>query len=123
MSENKKRWSLRHGLLEPYSPRTRAMVVGGAAGVTGAGLAASEMSRRRRSRKKSDMSKGMLEYEIVNPFEKAYRLDEGDASKVRVLQCVVPTGRHVGRANKLVRVSGRKGAGGKATRLERYTSR
>lgn len=60
-------------------------------------------------------------YEIIDPFAKAYRPDPGDASNVRIVSAIVPTGRHVGRANKLVRVKNRSGGGGKATRLEHYS--
>ena len=127
----KKRWSPKWGLLEPASPRTRAVVLGGAGAVTAGGLIAAHRGRKKSQRVEKSMDsayslrQAQIEREafgkaLNDPFEKAYRLDEGDASNVRIVNCVVPTGRHVGRANKLVRATGRKGAGGKATRLERY---
>jgi hypothetical protein len=62
--------------------------------------------------------------DLINPFEevvvfgKALPLEPMSSTPLRAL---VPTGKHVGHANRLVRVTGRA-SGGKATRLERYTN-
>ena len=59
-------------------------------------------------------------YEIYNPFEKAFKPDPDTGDKVKVLQALVPTGRHVGHANDLKVVRNKRGGGGRATRLEHY---
>ena len=61
-------------------------------------------------------------YEIVNPFEKAFKPDPDTGDKVKILQALVPTGRHVGHANDLKVVRNKRGGGGRATRLEHYRS-
>lgn len=58
---------------------------------------------------------------LSDPFAKAFPLDPGDASNVRIIQSIVPTGRHVGHANDLVVVRHRR-KGGSRTSLERYRS-
>jgi hypothetical protein len=64
---------------------------------------------------------------LINPFEevvvfgKAYSLlDVKHGTDVRNVAALLPTGRHVGTANALVRVTGPR-SGGPATKLERYS--
>ena len=62
--------------------------------------------------------------QLVNPFEevvlfgKKLSMEPESSTTIGALR---PTGKHVGHANDLVRVRG-KASGGKATRLERYTT-
>lgn len=117
-SGGRKRRSRKWG---PASRRTKAVMLGGA-GLGGAGYVVAD--RRARQRKQNERNGAVTKFyqdEIYNPFEKAYRPDPGDASNVRTIACIVPTGRHVGRANRLVHVRNASGGGGRATRLERYS--
>lgn len=62
---------------------------------------------------------------LVNPFEevvvfgKALPLDPVSSTRLRAL---VPTGKHIGHGNALTHVHNSGGKGGKATRLQRYTT-
>lgn len=90
----------------------------GIAAVGAAGIGGAKMRQNRR-----DVTKSAEEMGLVDPFAKAYKLDEGDASNVRIISRVVPTGRRTKNDCGLLHVTGRKGAGGPATQLGRYGRR
>ena len=96
------------------------------AGVVGAAAGTGYLVHRH-NQKKAAMSKSL---DLVNPFEevvafgKAYPLNTVSGTNVRRIRALVPTGRHVGRANALTHVTNSSGGGGRnATRLERYTTK
>ena len=90
----------------------------GIAAAGAAGIGGTKMRQNRR-----DVTKSAEEMGLVDPFAKAYKLDEGDASNVRIISAVVPTGRRTKKDCGLLHVTGRKGAGGPATQLGHYGRR